>query len=164
MSAGEHAKHSALLARAMQGHDQTDSTTRDPRHTNDAGADAPGTPPEAVKLVVPLMLFTSSVIMAIAWLGHLKFKELPLYWAIPAAWLIVLPEYILNVGAIRLGYGTFTGGNMATFNLCTGVLCVALVSWLVLGEALTAQQIVGFALMAVAMVLVAAKPTAKEAT
>ena len=148
----------------MPEQEQTDTMTRDDRCHNSAGEVAADARGPAVKIVVPLMLFTSSVIMAIAWLGHLKFKELPFYWAIPAAWLIVLPEYILNVGAIRLGYGTFTGGNMATFNLCTGVLCVALVSWLVLGEALTAQQIVGFALMAVAMVLVAAKPAAKEAT
>lgn len=109
------------------------------------------------------MLFASSVIMALAWLGHLRFKDYPFYWAILATWFIVLPEYVLNVAAIRLGYGTYTGCNMATFNLCTGVLCVALVSWLVLGEPLTTQKLVGFALMAVAMVLVASPPSDKEA-
>jgi hypothetical protein len=108
-----------------------------------------------VRFGVPFMLFISSIIMALAWLGHLRFKDLPFHWAIAAAWLIVLPEYILNIGAIRLGYGTYTGGNMAAFNLCTGVVCVALVSRFVLDEPFTAQKLAGFALMGVAMLLVA---------
>lgn len=116
----------------------------------------------AVRVLVPLMLFASSVIMALAWLGHLRFKELPFHWAILAAWLIVLPEYILNIAAIRLGYGTYTGGNMATFNLCSGVVCVALVSRFVLGEPLTGQKLFGFGLMVVAMVLVTSGASHKE--
>ena len=115
-----------------------------------------------VRILVPLMLCGSSAIMALAWLGHLRFKELPIFWTILATWLIVLPEYLLNVAAIRLGYGTLTGGYMATLNLCTGVVFVALVSRLVLDEPLTGQKLAGFALMAVAMVLVATGPPDPE--
>ena len=116
----------------------------------------------SVRILVPLMLCGSSVIMALAWLGHLRFKEFPIYWTILATWIVVLPEYVLNVAAIRLGYGTLTGGYMATLNLCTGVVCVALVSRLVLDEPLTGQKLAGFALMAVAMVLVATGPSDSE--
>ena len=148
----------------MHDNDQTSASRAELCGADRGGEASPAPRSGTITFAVPLMLLTSSVIMAVAWLGHLKFKELPFYWAIPAAWLIVLPEYVLNVGAIRLGYGTYTGGNMATFNLCTGVLCVALVSWLVLDEALTTQKILGFVLMAVAMVLVAAKPEARQAS
>jgi hypothetical protein len=100
------------------------------------------------------MLLASSVIMAFAWLGHIRFRG----WGFPVAlvlsWLLVLPEYVLNVSAIRYGHGTYTGGEMASFNLCTGVLCVALVSQYFLKETLERRQIAGFVLMAVAIVLV----------
>ncbi len=98
--------------------------------------------------------------MALAWLGHLRFKQLSYWVAIPLAWLLVLPEYALNIAALRRGYGRYSGGQMAAFRLCSGVVCVALVARLVLGEPLTTTKLVGFALMLVAMVLVAAKPRA----
>lgn len=104
--------------------------------------------------VVPIMLFVSSVIMAFAWLGHLRFRSYPLVVALLASWLLVIPEYVLNVYSTRLGYGTFTGAQMASLNLCTGVVCVAGVSVLILGETLTRSQWAGFGLMAVAIVLI----------
>jgi len=104
--------------------------------------------------VVPLMLFVSSVIMAFAWLGHLRFRGYPLVVALLASWLLVIPEYVLNVYSTRLGYGTFTGAQMASLNLCTGVVCVAGVSVLILDEKLTRRQWAGFGLMAVAIVLI----------
>ena len=110
------------------------------------------------------MLFTSSLIMALAWLGHLRFKQLPFLQALIACWLLVLPEYALNVAAIRLGYKVYSGAQMAAFNLCSGVVCVALVSRYVLDETLGPRQLTGFALMFVAMGLVASRrPMADEA-
>ncbi len=70
------------------------------------------------------------------------------------SWGIVLPEYVLNVAATRHGYGTFTGAEMASFHLFSGVVCVGLVSRYVLGEALAPRQLVGFALLAAGMLLI----------
>ncbi len=100
------------------------------------------------------MLVTSSVIMAFAWLGHLRFRNKPLLVALLGSWLLVIPEYVLNVYATRLGHGIYTGAQMASLNLCSGVVCVAGVSVLVLGERLTRRQWMGFALMAVAIALI----------
>jgi uncharacterized protein (DUF486 family) len=100
------------------------------------------------------MLVTSSVIMAFAWLGHLRFRSKPLLVALLGSWLLVIPEYVLNVYATRLGHGIYTGAQMASLNLCSGVVCVAGVSVLVLGERLTRRQWTGFALMAVAIALI----------
>ena len=108
-------------------------------------------------LLVPTMLFSSSTIMALAWLGHLKFKELPFVWATLLCWLLVLPEYLINISALRLGHNIYTGAQMAAFRLCSGVVCVALVSRFLLGEDLSIRKLCGFGLMVIAMALIARK-------
>ena len=115
------------------------------------------------KLLVPIMLILSSAIMAMAWLGHLKYKEdLSFLSAALFAWLLVLPEYILNVSAIRWGIGVYQPSEMAAMNLSSGIIFIALVSHFVLGEELTTQKYIGFGLMIIAMVLISEpkpKPT-----
>lgn len=106
-------------------------------------------------LLVPVFMFLSSCLMALAWLGHLRFRDHIGFWtALGASWLLVLPEYMLNVAATRFGYGTYNGAQMASFHLAFGVVCVALVSRYVLGESIGMTQIVGFVLLAFAIVLI----------
>lgn len=109
-----------------------------------------------VKLfLVPALIFISGAFMATAWLAHLRYKESLGFWsALGMSWAIVLPEYMLNVLATRLGYGTFTGAQMASFHLCSGVVCVALVSRFVLRESIQLTQLVGFLLIMVGMILI----------
>ena len=104
--------------------------------------------------LVPVMLFASSILMAFAWLGHIKFRHKSFFTALIFSWLLVLPEYLLNVSAIRWGFGTFEPSGMAAINLCTGVVCIALVSKMFLGETLNPRKIFGFILMAISVVLV----------
>ena len=99
--------------------------------------------------------------MSVAWLGHLRFREMSFWIALAMSWSIVLPEYILNVAATRYGYGTFTGAQMAAFHLASGVVCVALVSRFVLGEKLTSTQLTGLVLLGMGMVLILRPATAK---
>ena len=104
---------------------------------------------------VPLMLFCSSAVMATAWLGHLHFKEsLSFLAATGLAWLLVLPEYTLNLKALRTGYPRLSGGQMGAIRLCSGVVCIALVSRYGLGEEIGIQKLIGFGLMLVGMLLV----------
>ena len=105
-------------------------------------------------ILVPIMLCLSSLLMAFAWLGHIRFRNQGFFVALIISWVIVLPEYVLNVSAIRYGHGVYTGGEMAAFNLGTGVLSVALVSRLFLKESLNNYQIAGFFLMTWAIILV----------
>ncbi len=105
--------------------------------------------------LVPAMLIFSSAIMALAWLGHLKYKDdLSFSLATLFAWLLVLPEYLLNVTAIRWGIGLFQPSQMAAINLSSGVVFITLVSHFILGEELTTQKYIGFGLMIIAMVLI----------
>jgi uncharacterized protein (DUF486 family) len=106
-------------------------------------------------VLVPLCMLLAGALMSLAWLGHLRFRDsIGFGAALAISWLIVLPEYVLNVAATRYGYDTYSGAQMATFHLAFGVVCVALVSRFVLGERLTSTQMIGFALLAVAIVLI----------
>lgn len=106
-------------------------------------------------VIVPFMLLLSSVMMATAWLGHLRFKD---RWsfgmALAVSWLLVLPEYVLNVSATRLGYGLYSGAQMATVHLAGGVVCVALFSRYVLHEPIGVRQGLGFLFLALGVWLV----------
>ncbi|HCH64011.1 MAG TPA: hypothetical protein DFR83_14490 [Deltaproteobacteria bacterium] len=76
-----------------------------------------------VAITVPLMLVLSSVLMAFAWIGHLKYEHSWSFWtAMIVSWLIVLPEYLLNVSATRMGSDVYSGAQMASFNMASGVL------------------------------------------
>jgi uncharacterized protein (DUF486 family) len=106
------------------------------------------------RIIVPLMIALSGAFMASAWLAHLRFKDRIGFWsALIVSWAIVLPEYALNVTATRYGYGTYTGQQMAAFHLCSGVVCVALVSHFILGETLGGKQILGLLFLSVGMLL-----------
>ncbi|HTJ40545.1 MAG TPA: DMT family protein [Kofleriaceae bacterium] len=102
---------------------------------------------------VPLMLACSGAFMAVAWLGHLAFRSAPMWTALLVSWSIVLPEYILNVGATRWGFGTYSGVQMAGFHLVSGVICIALVSRLILNEPWSYRHAGGLVLVACGFVL-----------
>jgi len=110
-------------------------------------------------VLVPIFMAMSSALMALAWLGHLRFRHtVGFATALLLSWLLVLPEYVLNVAATRYGYGTYSGAQMASFHLAFGVLSVALVSRFILGEQLAPIHVAGFVLLAGAMAMIMHKP------
>jgi uncharacterized protein (DUF486 family) len=116
--------------------------------------------PNRMKIVlVPMMLALAGMLMACAWIAHLKFKS---SWsfgtALVMSWLFVLPEYIFNVFSARWGIGTYSGAQMAAMHLAFGVIAVAIVSRFFLGEPLSTSQLCGFGLMIVAIGLIVFKP------
>jgi len=58
-----------------------------------------------------------------------------------------------------MGHGTYTGAQMAAFHLCSGVICVALVSRFLLDEPIGGRQIAGLGLLAAGMVLILSRPS-----
>jgi uncharacterized protein (DUF486 family) len=60
-----------------------------------------------------LLLIGSNVFMTYAWYGHLRtLRGAPWYVAVLASWGVALFEYMLQVPANRLGYGTFSLGQL----------------------------------------------------
>jgi uncharacterized protein (DUF486 family) len=117
-----------------------------------------GTPlacqPFVARILVPIMIAASGLFMAFAWLGHLRFRPSSFGSALLFSWMIVLPEYMLNVSATRLGHRIYTGAQMGAVHLASGVVCVALVSRFILNERLQPTQLCGLALLTIAMVMV----------
>lgn len=103
------------------------------------------------------MLCVAGTLMAFAWIGHLKFKDWNFLTALGMSWLLVLPEYLLNVFSARWGREVFTGAQMASIHLAAGVVCVALVSKFYLGEPLNWYQIAGFIMMGASVLLIVFK-------
>ncbi len=51
-----------------------------------------------------LLLICSNVFMTIAWYGHLKFENVPLWKVILISWSIAFFEYCFQVPANRIGF------------------------------------------------------------
>ena len=56
------------------------------------------------------LLVCSNVFMTVAWYGHLKNTNVPLWKAILVSWLIAFFEYCLMVPANRLGFTSGVSG------------------------------------------------------
>jgi len=101
-----------------------------------------------------LLLFASNVFMTFAWYGHLRFKAVPLWWAVLISWGIAFFEYCLQVPANRMGHGTYSAAQLKTIQeIVTLVVFVGFSYWY-LGEAVSARQLAGFALIVVAGFLI----------
>lgn len=95
-----------------------------------------------------LLLVASNVFMTFAWYGHLKFKSAPLVLVILVSWGIAFFEYVLQVPANRIGHGHFSAAQLKTIQEVITLSVFAIFSWAYLGERITWQHGVGFALIA----------------
>lgn len=55
-----------------------------------------------------ILLTISNIFMTLAWYGHLRFKESPLWVVILVSWGIAFVEYCFQVPANRIGYRQFS--------------------------------------------------------
>ncbi len=59
-------------------------------------------------MLTPILLILSNLFMTIAWYGHLRFKDVPLWRVILVSWGIAFFEYCLQVPANRWGHQQFS--------------------------------------------------------
>jgi len=105
--------------------------------------------------VFPILLLTASnIFMTIAWYGHLRFREYPLYLVILASWGIALVEYCLAVPANRYGYAVYTAPQLKTIQEVITLLVFAGFSTWVLKDPLGWPHAVGFALIAAGVAVI----------
>ncbi|GIK81709.1 MAG: DMT family protein [Pseudorhodoplanes sp.] len=99
--------------------------------------------------LLPLLLLVgSNVFMTIAWYGHLRFKETPLWGVILASWMIAFVEYCMAVPANRFGSAVYSTAQLKTMQEVITLLVFAGFSVAYLKEPFTWNHAVGFALIA----------------
>jgi uncharacterized protein (DUF486 family) len=91
-----------------------------------------------------LLLMVSNVFMTIAWYGHLKFTEKPLWIVIAASWAIAFFEYCFQVPANRLGYGIFTATQLKIIAEVLSLSAFIIFAYFYLGESIKWNYIVSF--------------------
>jgi uncharacterized protein (DUF486 family) len=94
-----------------------------------------------------LLLLASNVFMTFAWYGHLKFKGTALPVVILASWGIAFFEYCLAVPANRMGSAVYSAAELKTIQEVITLLVFAGFSVLYLGERITLNHGIGFALI-----------------
>ncbi|HOW51613.1 MAG TPA: DMT family protein [bacterium] len=97
------------------------------------------------------LLTVSNIFMTIAWYGHLRFKDKPLWIVIIASWLIAFIEYCFMVPANRWGHGTFTAAQLKTIQEVITLVVFAVFSVVYLKEEFKWNYLVGFALIILAV-------------
>jgi len=101
-----------------------------------------------------LLLLASNIFMTIAWYGHLKYKQAPLFLVIVASWLIAFFEYCFQVPANRIGHGTFSAAQLKTIQEVITLLVFSVFSVVYLKEALRWNHVVGFLLIVLAVLFI----------
>ncbi|CAM2789050.1 Protein of uncharacterised function, DUF486 [Brevundimonas diminuta] len=95
-----------------------------------------------------VMLALSNVFMTFAWYGHLKFGTKPLWIVVLISWGIAFFEYWLAVPANRIGHQVYSAAELKTMQEVITLLVFAIFSVMYLGEKLTVNHLIGFALIA----------------
>ncbi|MDP3661108.1 DMT family protein [Phenylobacterium sp.] len=94
------------------------------------------------------LLVCSNLFMTVAWYGHLKFTDKPLWVVVLASWGIALVEYCFAVPANRLGFAQgYTVGQLKIIQEVITLLVFAGFATLVLGEKLKWNHAAAFACM-----------------
>lgn len=105
-------------------------------------------------MVTIALLIISNVFMTIAWYGHLKYKNVPLFKVIVTSWGIAFFEYCFQVPANRFGYGRFSAAQLKTLQEVITLSVFAVFSVVYLGEKLHWKYGVGFALIVLAVFVI----------
>lgn len=100
--------------------------------------------------VLPIaLLVVSNAFMTVAWYGHLKFTDKPLWLVVLASWSIAFVEYCLAVPANRIGHAVYSAAELKTMQEIITLAVFAVFSVVYLKEALTLNHAIGFGLIAI---------------
>lgn len=105
-----------------------------------------------------LLLIISNIFMTIAWYGHLKFENAPLWKVILVSWLIAFVEYLFMVPANRLGkLEGMSGYQLKITQEAITIVVFIIFAVFVLKEPLKWNHIVGFVLLFFSVYFIAGK-------
>ena len=93
------------------------------------------------------LLILSNIFMTIAWYGHLKYKQAPLWKVIFLSWLIAFVEYCFQVPANRFGHYQFSAAQLKTIQEVITLVVFCVFSVVYLKEELKWNYLIGFCMM-----------------
>ena len=100
------------------------------------------------------LLTVSNIFMTIAWYGHLKYREVPLYKVILVSWLIAFFEYCFHVPANRIGSYEFTAAQLKTIQEVITLTVFAVFSVVYLKQPMRWNYAAGFGLIVAAVAVI----------
>jgi uncharacterized protein (DUF486 family) len=112
------------------------------------------------RLAPIVLLIGSNLFMTFAWYGHLKFKDRALWLVVLASWGIAFFEYWLAVPANRIGSAVYSAAQLKAIQEVITLTVFALFSVFYLGQKITANHLIGFALIAAGAFFVFRSPPA----
>jgi uncharacterized protein (DUF486 family) len=95
-----------------------------------------------------LLLIGSNAFMTTAWYWHLRFREVPLWQVILISWGLAFVEYCLAVPANRYGSYVYSAAQLKTIQEVITLSVFGVFSVFYLQQAVTWNQVIGFALIA----------------
>src|SRR3989338_4100045 len=98
-----------------------------------------------------LLLTISNIFMTIAWYGHLRYKNSPLWIAILISWMIAFLEYCFQVPANRIGHDQFTAAQLKTIQEVITLVVFSIFSVCYLQEEFKWNYLVGFGFIILAV-------------
>jgi uncharacterized protein (DUF486 family) len=102
-----------------------------------------------------VLLLISNTFMTFAWYGHLRFENVPLWKVILVSWGIAFFEYVFQVPANRIGnMRGMSGGQLKITQEVITLVVFVVFARLYLGERLTWNYYVAFALILAAVFFV----------
>src|SRR5262245_29522475 len=96
---------------------------------------------------VVILLVISNVFMTLAWYGHLKFKESPIFLAIILSWALALFEYMFQVPANRIGSNVLSVTQLKVIQEAITLVVFTVLAYLLFGETLKWNNAVSYALL-----------------
>lgn len=103
-----------------------------------------------IALYAPIaMLAVSSVVMNLAWYGHLKAPHKALWIAVLVSWGVALFEYMLVVPANRIGAQHYSLAELKTLAEVFSLVGFVLVAWMLFGMKPGTNQLIGFTFIAI---------------
>src|SRR6266436_2518317 len=94
-----------------------------------------------------ILLTMSNLFMNVAWYGHLKFRNYPLWIAILVIWGIALFEYIFRVPENRIGSYEWTVPQLKVLQECITLIVFTLVAFALFRSPVRWNYLVSYALI-----------------
>jgi uncharacterized protein (DUF486 family) len=98
-----------------------------------------------------VLLFISNIFMTLAWYGHLKFKDKPLWLVVAASWALAFFEYLFQVPANRIGSARFSLVQLKVMQECITIAVFSIIVWLAFQQTPRWNNIVSFLLVIAAV-------------